>query len=262
MTSRILFACGIVVLGAACVVIGDDRFWVATEVTQDLPTTAKIEAALRSTTEVAFDDNPLEEALNYLEDLHHIEIWIDKRSLQDEGIHPDQQVTLSMSGITLESALQLLLQPLRLTYVLDHEVLRITTQTKANEMLFTRVYPVRDLVDCGDGSDDYQTLMTAIEQSTGGKWMEIDQEGGAISPVDNARSLVIRQTQQIHREIEGMLAGLRKSKQIQGLGSVSLNSERPGTSRSIEPTETRTRPLPRSSQATPSWQRPRVYSTD
>ena len=49
------------------------------------PNEKRIQKALTETTEVAFNENPLEEALKYLEDLHHIEIWIDKQALQDDG---------------------------------------------------------------------------------------------------------------------------------------------------------------------------------
>ena len=262
MTSRISFACGILVICAACVVVGEDRFWIPTDTAGNHPNTARVEQALRSTTEMSLSDAPLEDALNYLEDHHHIEIWLDKRSLQDEGIASDQQVSLTISGISLESGLHLLLDSLRLTYVVEDEVLKITTRTKADEILSTHVYPVRDLVDIGDGTDDYQTLMSAIQQTTSGKWMEIDQEGGAIAPVENARSLVIRQTQKVHREIEGILSALRRSKQLQGVGAVSINSDTPVPVRLGEPAASRTSTPNRSSRATPAWQRPRVYSAD
>ena len=110
------------------------------------PNERRIQKALLETTEVSFTDNPLEEALNYLEDLHHIEIWLDKAALSDEGINSDQQITLVMSGISLRSALRLMLEPLGLTYLIEDEVMKITTQAKADEKMSTRVYPVADLV--------------------------------------------------------------------------------------------------------------------
>ena len=261
-----MFAGGILVVCAANAVVGDDRFWIATDTTPSLPNSTRIEQALHSETEVSFADNSLEEALNYLKELHHIEIWLDKASLQEEGLTPDQQVTLVMSGISLESALHLLLHPLGLTHVNENEVLKITTQSKANEMLSTRVYPVRDLVDMGDGTDDYSSLMTALQVSTSGKWMEVDQEGGAMSPVESARSLVIRQTQKVHREIEGILSALRRSKQLQGLGSIAISPDVPEVTKPIEPSRTQTTmrtPISmRTPAATQTWQRPRVHSAE
>jgi citrate lyase gamma subunit len=110
------------------------------------PNEKRIQKSLTETTEVSFTDNPLEEALNYLEDLHHIEIWLDKQALQDEGVATDQQITLVMTGISLRSALRLMLEPLGLTYIIEDEVMKITTQAKADEKMSARVYPVADLV--------------------------------------------------------------------------------------------------------------------
>jgi len=42
--------------------------------------------------------------------------------------------------------LKLLLEPVQLTYVIEDEVMKITTASKAGEKLQTRVYPVADLV--------------------------------------------------------------------------------------------------------------------
>ena len=114
------------------------------------PVEQKILLALSEPTEVAFTDIPLEEALNYLKDLHKIEIWLYKESLASEGIATDQLVNLSISGISLRSALRLLLEPLQLTCVIEDEVLKITTQdsnSNVDKRLVTRTYPVGDLFD-------------------------------------------------------------------------------------------------------------------
>jgi hypothetical protein len=42
--------------------------------------------------------------------------------------------------------LKLMLEKYQLTYVIDNEVMKITTSVAAGEKLFTRVYPVGDLV--------------------------------------------------------------------------------------------------------------------
>jgi type II secretory pathway component GspD/PulD (secretin) len=116
------------------------------------PNERRIQDALNSKTEVAFADNPLQEALNYLEDLHHIEIWIDKQALTVEGVNADQPVSLVISGVTLQSALRLLLEPLGLTYLVEDEVLKITTQSKTSAKLITRTYPIGDLFTSRDDS--------------------------------------------------------------------------------------------------------------
>lgn len=186
-----------------------------------------IEAALRSVTNCDFKENALDEVLNYLEDRQRVEIWLDKEGLADEGVSCDQQISLKVSGVSLQSALELMLEPLGLTYLNEDEVLKITTQSTADEKLMTRVYPVRDLVDVGDGTADYESLTEVIVEATSGKWMIYDQEGGSIVDVGISESLVIRQTQKVHREIEGLLSALRQLKKRPPLPSIPVNPNDP-----------------------------------
>ena len=102
--------------------------------------------ALDQPTTVEFLDLPLEDAITFLKEYHNINIYIDKATLTDEGVAIDQPVTLKLAGVTLRSVLKLLLEPVQLTYVIEDEVMKITTSSKAGEKLQTRVYPVADLV--------------------------------------------------------------------------------------------------------------------
>src|SRR5262245_26136746 len=84
----------------------------------------RIEQALRAATECDFKDKPLDEALDHFENRHKIEIWLDKSALSDEGINSDTHITLKMSGVSLEAALRLTLEPLGLTYVIEDGVMK------------------------------------------------------------------------------------------------------------------------------------------
>lgn len=117
------------------------------DVAQDNPAEKRIEEALRSPTEVEFPGVPLSEVINYLEDLHGIEIELDEKALQDAMVDADRElVTKSLKGISLRSALRLILRDLNLTYMIKDEVLLITTPEKTEQYLTTKVYPVADLV--------------------------------------------------------------------------------------------------------------------
>ncbi len=113
---------------------------------QNSPNEQKILSALDQPTEVEFIDTSLKDALDFIEDLHKIEIWINEAKIMEEGIAIDQPVNLQLSGVSLRSALRLMLEPLQLTYVIRNEVMEITTLTDAETALSTRVYPVADLV--------------------------------------------------------------------------------------------------------------------
>lgn len=120
--------------------------WASVDLTQHNKAEQKIINSLSKPTEVNFLETPLEEAINYLKDYHGINIWIDKPALQDEGVAIDQPITLQHTGVSFRSTLKLMLESLQLTWVIEDEVMKITTSQKAADKLTTRVYPVADLV--------------------------------------------------------------------------------------------------------------------
>jgi hypothetical protein len=120
--------------------------WASVDLVRYNPTEEKIRRTLSKPTTVEFLDLPLEDCITFLKEYHNINIWLDKPTLTDEGVALDQPITLKLGGVTLRSVLKLLLEPVQLTYVIEDEVMKITTSAKAGEKLTTRVYPVGDLV--------------------------------------------------------------------------------------------------------------------
>jgi hypothetical protein len=98
-------------------------------------------------TTLEFVEVPLKDVMDYIRDRHHIEVVFDTNALKDAAIDPTAlPVSINVHDLTLRSALKLILSQFNLTYVIQDEVLQITTKDKANQMLKTRVYPVADLV--------------------------------------------------------------------------------------------------------------------
>ena len=118
----------------------------------DLSTRGKAEEVileqLKESTQMDFEEVALDEVVEYLEDLHGIQIELDVKALDEIGIGSDTPVTSKVRGISLRSALRLMLRRIdpTLTYSIQDEVLMITTKEAAAENLVTRVYPVADLV--------------------------------------------------------------------------------------------------------------------
>jgi tetratricopeptide (TPR) repeat protein len=106
----------------------------------------KIFAALEDDTRLEFIETPLNSVIDFLKDQHDINIEIDTRRLEEVGVGSDTPITRNLRGISLRSALRLILGELDLTYVVRDEVLLITTQEEAEAKLVTKVYPVGDLV--------------------------------------------------------------------------------------------------------------------
>ena len=120
--------------------------WASVDLHKNSPAEERIQKALDEETETGFADTPLKEAITFLAEMHGIEILMDEAALNEEGVDSSEPLNLDIAGITLRSALRIMLEPLQLTYVIKNEVMMITTVTKAEETLQTRVYPVGDLV--------------------------------------------------------------------------------------------------------------------
>ena len=106
----------------------------------------KILKELESTTSFDFFETPLEDVAQEISDLHGITVVIDKKALEALALETTEPITKTLSGISLRSALRLMLADLELTYVIADEVLQITTEEFAQGELVTKVYPVGDLV--------------------------------------------------------------------------------------------------------------------
>ncbi len=97
-------------------------------------------------TSIDFVEVPLQEAMLTLKEQLGINIVLDEFALDTASISPEDPVTKTLDGVTLRSALRLMLKDLELTYVVRDEVLKVTTVEEAEEQLVTKVYPVGDLV--------------------------------------------------------------------------------------------------------------------
>ncbi|MGZ0166145.1 MAG: VWA domain-containing protein [Planctomycetales bacterium] len=106
----------------------------------------RITAALDDQTTINFADTPLTDVVDYLSRTHEIPIILDVVAIEEAGLLVDEPVNLVLAGITLQSALKIMLSEFELTYVIEDEVMKITTVEVAAEILSTRVYPVGDLV--------------------------------------------------------------------------------------------------------------------
>ncbi|HVW00454.1 MAG TPA: hypothetical protein VHB77_08940, partial [Planctomycetaceae bacterium] len=165
----------------------------------------RIRRALSSPTEIDFVDTPLRDALNYLKDKHVIQIWPDEQALTDQGVAIDTPVTLSLAGVRLASALDLLLTPLHLDYMIDDEVLKITTQAREQETWQLEVYSVRDLLEQGFNPDELRDVLTA--SVTPQAWVE--NGGQASLRIARENLLIVRHTPRSQRELVRALDKLR-----------------------------------------------------
>jgi len=178
------------------------------------PTQQRIHAALDDKTTVNFNDTPLIDGIQFLAKQHDINIAIDVPALEESGITTDEPINVVLSGISLRSALQIVLTNLQLDYVVRNEVLRITTLERAGASYATRVYPVSDLVS-RENDETWDELVDALHATAGTKWATEKNPGGSVAVVRKAGCVVVSQTDRGHDEVVELLESLREAQRFE-----------------------------------------------
>ncbi len=190
---------------------------------QDTRAKQHILAALRTRTSVHFENTPLKDAMASLSQRYQIPVQFDRVVPGDRKMDPTAVVACQVDDISLQAALQLILEPLDLTWTILDEVVLITVSDETARYVDTRVYPVGDLVrpvlivPCQVGGitdtptmalvenmDDLISMITASIAPDSWSNMGLD---AAIEPFGD--SIVVSQTWPNHLELERLLARLR-----------------------------------------------------
>ncbi|MCC7475325.1 MAG: hypothetical protein IT425_08010 [Pirellulales bacterium] len=107
----------------------------------------EIEERLKTPVLLKYENTPLSEVAAGLSELAGVNIHLDPRGLSQEGVGSDSPVTIHLTKeVSLKSALNLILSPMHLSYVVDDEVLKITSQQLRDGKIFPVTYNVADLV--------------------------------------------------------------------------------------------------------------------
>jgi type II secretory pathway component GspD/PulD (secretin)/tetratricopeptide (TPR) repeat protein len=106
----------------------------------------QIERSLNSPVTLNFKETPLDQVIQDLRGYQNINIFVDEKALKEEGVPMDKLVSMHLEQLKLKSALNLMLGQMNLTYVVEDDVLKITTKEHAKGKLVTKIVPVADLV--------------------------------------------------------------------------------------------------------------------
>jgi hypothetical protein len=180
---------------------------------------AALDMPLRAPLE--FIETPLNQITQVIAEDYEIPIVFDTNALDAVASSPEIEATISIANVTLRSALDLMLRNAgaeELTYIIDHEVLLITTEEEAEKRLETRVYRVDDLVvddrfaaasERDAGFDQLRdVIVSTVEHES---WMENGTGEGEIEHFQPGM-IVISQTRRVHDQIETLLQRLRTAK--------------------------------------------------
>lgn len=189
----------------------------------------RIEAVLNAPLKrpIQFVETPISMVATELAESYDIPIVFDNETLDAAGTSPEAEVSVNIANTSLKTALQLILGTARfkglgLTYIVDGEVVLITTQDEASNHLERRIYPVDRLLAAlragqpataaaQDGDvkvDDLTELSDALALTISPQtWRRSGAGQGDVQKIGD-RYLVVLQTQSVHEEIEAFLKHL------------------------------------------------------
>lgn len=220
------------------------------------PQTRQIMAALGMSTTIEFPSNPLSDVVDYISLSHDIPILLDETLISEVGVTPDEEVSLVLSGVTLKNALEIMLNKLDLDYVVENQVLKITSREHADSVMETRVYSLNQLPADYKPEDIARVIVRTIAPETwrnsvvegwvmeeGGEAMMAGMSGyggaesGMREVVEPAGGhgtgsvehlpgvLVVTQSQRVHREIVDLLTQLKRQYEAAGAAAGEFGME-------------------------------------
>ncbi len=155
---------------------------------------------------VKFDSDPLKKVITWLQQDQKINVIVDYKALSNAKLLDTEPVTEELNDAPLYLLLSRLEQ-LGLAWYQHDNSLIITSREEYQKHDATVPYNLGDLFDQGFLPND---LLTAIKRCSGGRWKTMqggDESGTAVLLGD---VVFIRQTDDIHREIAGLLTAIRK----------------------------------------------------
>ncbi|MBX3440245.1 MAG: sigma-70 family RNA polymerase sigma factor, partial [Planctomycetaceae bacterium] len=90
----------------------------------------RIEQALTEPISLHFNDATLAEVMESVARQCNLNVVLDDAGLRLEGLTVETPITLNVDGINLRSALNLMLKPLKLGFMIEDDVLKVTTLSK------------------------------------------------------------------------------------------------------------------------------------
>lgn len=156
-----------------------------------------------------FVDQPLKDIVNLLRDEYRIPIQLNTLALEEAGIDSSQKTTISLRGVSLSSALRLMLKQHQLTYIIQDEVLMITTKEDAEKDLILCVYDARKVLADANDKNIKELVETITDCVSTDTW---SQNGGGQAEIKTLAPgvLIVSQTRAVHEEIQALLATIRR----------------------------------------------------
>ena len=180
----------------------------------------RIRRALDERVSLRFRNASLNDLADYLREVTGENVYLDTRELSDLGVDPAaREINAELHAVPLRAGLNLLMEQVELGAIVHNGMLYITSYAMCDDMLFTRVYPVSDLISYG-GGQDFDPLIELIENT-----IEVDSWDpvgpGTMQEFEATGVLVVNQTSGVHDQVLELLRGLRASRHVSYGGNLN-----------------------------------------
>lgn len=178
--------------------------------------------ALNEPIKAQWRNSALRDVIEYLQTVSGQVLFVDRRALEDANLTDETPVSFfAPREVTMRTALRKILQDLNMTYVVKDQVIYITSQQRAKDMMVTKTYYIGDLTTgLGPLGNPLQVgpLIAAQQEMENARMIgemikdQVDPSswvgnGGSgtitYSPINKA--FIIRQSAEIHSLLKGGL---------------------------------------------------------
>ncbi|MBI1901280.1 MAG: hypothetical protein HYS13_09235 [Planctomycetia bacterium] len=169
-----------------------------------------IKDRLSQRVDLSFGDVSFAEFVELAAQTLRVPIQVDFKALKDVGIDGETRIVSRIVGARAKVALEEALDAHQLACVVEDEWLLITNKTVAETCLVTRLYPVAELL--GDGPEpDFARLIETITTTVAPSSWEDAGGPGSIKEYEKSLCLVVSNTEDVHEQVESLLATLQSS---------------------------------------------------
>ena len=177
--------------------------WLQRSVEDEL--SIKMEQAIRDRLnqrlDVSFNAQPLSAVMKFFSQELKIPILIDDKALEEENVTQDEPITITLNNIRAVNAIELILRPLQLTYIVGNEVMIITSKRTAANI--TRHYDLSCIFP--DNSLSGEIIELIQEMVTSDTW----QASGGVSKLRMFGSiLVVNAPEETHLAIAELIRAI------------------------------------------------------
>lgn len=161
-------------------------------------------AAVVKAATIEFEESSLREIAEWIQTESGTPVFVDVPALESIGLLSSEPVTDRLD----EEPIYFLLDRLRLlglSWYVEGDVIRISTDDVAAADLQTMPYNVGEFLDAGYEED---SLIATVRLAADLQWEEVDGVSGNVESLGDV--LFVRQTRVGHRHVKGLLTALRK----------------------------------------------------